>query len=232
MGKFSVGTFWIAALLPLPVLAQSPSDERMCRNGLFPGEAATFSLAKVTGDAKLHFLNDGQGCPEKDATTCQQSAYVLPGDTVLVSKRMSGFRCAFYPNKVGGSAGWVPENRIEAMTVDTQPKLQQWAGTWVDGDDSIRMDLRGAKLHASGEAFWPSKNPSAEQRPYGPNLGDFEATASPDHNVVTFVEGEAQSANNVCRVKAVLVNDLLVVSDNQMCGGMNVRFNGVYRRQQ
>ncbi|WP_322051702.1 hypothetical protein [Paraburkholderia bannensis] len=220
----------LALLLPLPLLAHAQSDEQMCRNGLFPRENTTFSLARVTGTGKLHFLDDLSGCPEKGGSACEQRAYVLPGDTLLVSKRRNGFRCAFYPNKGGGSAGWVTDDRIEEIAVDQAPALRQWTGTWMDGDNKIVLGMRGKALHATGEAYWPSKQPSAHF-PGGPNLGDLEAVATPAQNTVKFVEGSGDSSSDVCRVSASLVGAWLVVGDNQMCGGENVSFSGVYRRQ-
>jgi len=35
----------------------------------------------------------------------------------------------------------------------------------------------------------------------------------------------------VCKATLVLLPPFLVASDNGGCGGMNVRFDGVYRRQ-
>jgi len=36
---------------------------------------------------------------------------------------------------------------------------------------------------------------------------------------------------DTCTVHAQLLGDVLIVADNSECGGMNVRFNGVYRRK-
>jgi hypothetical protein len=220
----------MAVALPLPLQAHAQSDEQMCRNGLFPRENVTFSLAKVTGNDKLHFLDDMSGCPAKGGKACEQPAYVLPGDTLLVSKHQGSFLCAFYPNKGGGSAGWVPQERLQEIAFSKQPMLSQWAGTWKDGDNMIRIEIHGAALRASGEAYWPSKRPSA-QFPGGPNLGEMEGIATPQRNTVTFEDKSGGYSSDTCRVSASLVRDVLVVKDNQMCGGENVSFSGVYRRK-
>lgn len=206
-----------------PLLAQSAVETMMCRNGLFPAGKVGFSLAQVSGNGQLHFLKDLAGCPESGEADCQQRAYVVPGDVLLVSKKRGRFQCAYYPNKSGGSAGWIPSNRMSEVVVDTAPKSDRWAGKWVDGDNTLKIDIADQKLHMQGEAWWPGKNPPPEDFPYGPNMGEVAANAKPDGNAVTFLDGE-------CRIQAVLVNDYLVVHDNHVCGGMNVNFDGVYRK--
>ncbi len=54
-------------------------------------------------------------------------------------------------------------------------------------------------------------------------MGQVEAQATPRGSQVDFIEDS-------CTVHAQLLGDVLVVSDNSECGGMNVRFDGVYRR--
>ncbi|HEL3807788.1 TPA: hypothetical protein UMT99_003956, partial [Stenotrophomonas maltophilia] len=35
---------------------------------------------------------------------------------------------------------------------------------------------------------------------------------------------------DTCKVRVHSLGEVLIVADNSECGGMNVRFNGVYRR--
>lgn len=212
-----------AALMPVVSRAQSP-DDRMCRNGLFADDDVAFSLARVGGSERLYFQDDSAGCPARGEAVCRQKAYVVPGDVLVLGKRLGMFRCAFYPNKVGGSAGWIAQDRVEDIPVESSPSLARWSGAWVDGDDRIHITVKGAVLHAQGEAWWPSKHPLPTEVPGGANEGSFEGSSAPDRNVAIFTDG-------VCKVRATLVNALLVVSDNRACGGMNVRFAGIYRRK-
>jgi len=214
--------FLLALLLPVSVLASDLADDGSCRNGAFPSAQSDFAVAKVVGTQRLYLLGDMDGCPAKGEPACRQRSYVVSGDTVVTGRDLGPYRCAFFPNKVGGSAGWVERSKLQPV-VRVTPTLQGWAGDWKDGDNGLSISVRGSQLHVEGDAYWPSANPTPEQRPYGPNLGQVEAQATPRGSQVDFVEDS-------CTVHAQLLGDVLVVSDNSECGGMNVRFDGVYRR--
>ena len=100
--------------------------------------------------------------------------------------------------------------------------LAAWDGNWRDGDNSIAVRIDGARLTASGEAYWPSAHPSPKQRPSGPNLGDMSGTATPDGNTVVFAGKDPAD----CRVSLTLLPPFLLAADNMNCGGMNVSFSG------
>ncbi|MGE8259888.1 MAG: hypothetical protein ACN6RJ_10740 [Stenotrophomonas sp.] len=212
----------LATLSPLAAAASDLADGGSYRNGLFPSAQSGFALARVVGTQRLYLLGDMDGCPAKGEPACRQRSYVVSGDTVVTSRDLGAYRCAFYPNKVGGSAGWVDRSKLQPLPVAT-PSLQDWVGDWKDGDNGLRISVRGGQLHVEGDAYWPSANPTPEQRPYGPNMGQVEAQATPRGSQVDFVEDS-------CTVHAQVLGDVLVVSDNSECGGMNVRFDGVYRR--
>mgnify|MGYP000885066726 FL=1 len=214
--------FLLAMLSPLAAAASDLADGGSCRNGLFPSAQSGFALARVVGTQRLYLLGDMDGCPAKGEPACRQRSYVVSGDTVVTGRDLGAYRCAFYPNKVGGSAGWVDRSKLQPLPVAT-PSLQDWAGDWKDGDNGLRISVRGGQLHVEGDAYWPSANPTPEQRPYGPNMGQVEAQATPRGSQVDFVEDS-------CTVHAQVLGDVLVVSDNSECGGMNVRFDGVYRK--
>ena len=212
----------LATLSPLAAAASDLADGGSCRNGLFPSAQSGFALARVVGTQRLYLLGDMDGCPAKGEPACRQRSYVVSGDTVVTGRDLGAYRCAFFPNKVGGSAGWDDRSKLQPLPVAT-PSLQDWAGDWKDGDNGLRISVRGGQLHVEGDAYWPSANPTPEQRPYGPNMGQVEAQATPRGSQVDFVEDS-------CTVHAQVLGDVLVVSDNSECGGMNVRFDGVYRK--
>jgi len=212
----------LATLSPLAAYAGELADEGSCRNGAFPSQQSGFALARVVGTPRLYLLGDMDGCPAKGEPACRQRSYVVTGDTVVTGRDHGVHRCVFFPNAVGGSAGWVDHDRLQALPLPV-PTLQAWAGDWKDGDNELHIQARDGRLQVQGDAYWPSANPTPAQRPYGPNMGQLEAQAVPRGAVADFHDA-------TCHVQAQVLGDVLVVSDNAECGGMNVRFNGVYRR--
>src|SRR5687768_17736584 len=119
-----------AFALPASALAQDLGDldARMCRNGAFARDAS-FQMAEIVGEGRAYFLADTDGCPE--AGSCREAAepYVVTGDRVVVSKLRLGHACAFFPNEGGGSAGYVPLDRLRTIPTDTTPAEREWLGT-------------------------------------------------------------------------------------------------------
>lgn len=215
----------LLALLAFPaaVYAAPDEDTAMCRNGGFPMSTAGFSLAKVAVP-RLFFLNDDDGCPAKGEAACRQRGYVLKDDVVLLAQRQGAYVCAFYPNKVGGSAGWVAASSVQSLPTVADPKPRAWNGTWHDGDNQLQLLANGdGSVTVNGNAYWPSADPDPQQSPGGPHLGAVTARGYPEGQ-------KMQVKEDTCQVSLHLLGELLVVSDNQECGGANVTFNGVYRR--
>lgn len=206
--------------------ATAAEDDGFCRNGGFPSEQSSFALGKVIGSGHLDLLTDMNGCPSS-TKKCNGFGYVLPGDVVITGRTQGAYVCAFYPNRSGGSAGWVEKVRLSPMPIDTKPALKDWAGRWKDGDNELVISLSHGQLHVKGDAYWPSANPSPQDAPGGPNIGSVDASAQPDGNKLQLSEG---SDADSCKVTATLLGTRLMVDDNNDCGGMNVTFRGVYQR--
>jgi hypothetical protein len=218
--------FWIAALLALLGAAAARADPPTCRNGDFPANNPAPGLAKVVGAGRLHFQTDTGACPG-EAAACRQRAYVVSGNLVLTGQTVGPYVCAFFPNKVGGSAGYVEAARLAPLPVPAAPALTAWLGHWADGDDTIVLKAKGAALSVDGSACWPSCHVSISQMPGGPNVGDLSGTAAPKGRTVVFTDNDP----NGCTATLTLVGDFLSVSDNGGCGGQNVSFTGVYGRR-
>ncbi len=224
----------MSPLVPITLLALSTglcgaaraADADLCRNGRFPAQETTFGLAKVVGAPRVSLRSDSPPCPN-DSDACRGHAYVVRGDTVLTGVTSGEFVCAFFPGPGGGSAGYVRNNEIASQPPAATTPLTAWIGTWRNGDNSIVLSRDGARLKASGEAYWPSANPSPKDRPGGPNMGDMGGTAMPSGNTVLF----ASDNPDECRVKLTLLSPFLLAADNSNCGGMNVSFTGVYRKR-
>jgi hypothetical protein len=207
--------------------AANGSPDNWCRNGLFPQEEfPSLGLARVAAGGKVRFLNDfSPECPSK-AQRCLGRAYVVPGDLVITGHSYGDYICAFFPNRAGGSAGWIQARDLTRLPDQPAPRLEAWVGEWRDGDDRIRLSVKGTELAAEGEAFWPAEYPDPKLVPGGPHDGEMGGTARPSGASVVFEDGETG-----CRVKLHLIAPFLVATDNGQCGGVNVRFDGVYRRK-
>ena len=208
------GLLFFAAMIASSAFAD---DENFCRNGFFPSDKQMITLMRATGSPRTYLLWDGEGVPgcPADIKKCH-GGYVLAGQEVLAGKTFGKFTCVFYPNNSGGSAGWVSvdELKAESPQPNSNPPSAAWVGKWHNGEDEIDITASGHGLHASGDAVWRGQGDIA-------NVGDFEAGATPSNGKVIFND-------DVCRVNASLIGAYLVVADNGNCGGMNVRFDGVY----
>jgi hypothetical protein len=183
--------------------------------------------ATVTGGGRLYLLSDEDGCPN-DQVVCQHG-YLIGGDDVIAGQTSGAFTCVSYSGRLGESIGWVRSSRLRFNKNDVSPPLTAWVGKWYDGDNVINIASTGNKLVAGGAAYWPqpSANPEVAQKGEF-NFGTFDATAIPNGNDVKFEQGDSPA--NMCIVTAKMVGGFLVVQDNGNCGGLNVRFDGMYRQ--
>lgn len=201
-----------------------------CRNGLFPRYQGNIELAEVVANEKekINFRDDTEGCPQK--ASCVQKAYLVKGNQLLVSEKHKNWVCGWYFGQKREFVGWLPARNIKIVSPVKPPLLQDWIGTWkpIAGGNEIR--IRGTKtkglLAIDGNALWLGAEVSPGER--NVHTGEFEGTASPTGAHIT-VGNTAEEYE--CVVKMQWVSGNLIVADNNNCGGMNVSFSDVYRRQ-
>lgn len=203
-----------------PALAQ---QDLTCRGGLFADDPP-FALAEVRGEGRAYFQADFNGCPW-NAGTCQAPAYLVPGDTVVLSKIRKGFACAHYPGAKGGTTGWISTRRLSLKFADNRPDEAAWLGGWqgADANPSIRFYKDTGKLFVTGEAFWPGRAGTHDYPSI--HFGELDGAVSLAGHTGTYGD------DNDCQVRFTILGDYLVASDNRRCGGVNVTFSGVYRRE-
>jgi hypothetical protein len=212
----------LAAWMPLASAQAQTTDEDMCRNGLFPSQQE-FHLATVTGTApRLYFFNDWDGCPQKGAS-CQTKAYVVPGDRLLLGKTHGEWTCAWYQGKSRETVGWV---RKRDLSMQGEPAVQttNWLGTWKEvykGPGKIVISRVGDTLQVGGDTRWIGQNTE--------NFGGISGklVISGRHGHVGAASGKETYE---CGADMVRIGDFLIVHDNGQCGGLNVRFDGLYVR--
>jgi len=173
-------------------------------------------LGRTTGAGRTQLLGDGEGCPGP-GIGCRRGLFAEPGQLLLLGRSRPGYVCAFAARPMPGNAGWLPLARLRPGTepVDPKPALASWIGTWREGDNRIALAPKGDLISAAGDAYWPGRNIMPA------NEGSFAGTAAPSANRLRIVDDS-------CEVGMTLAGRFLVVADNQMCGGHNVSFSGIF----
>ena len=211
-----IGTWQSAAALLVIVVSWSAAQDRPKTLCGFDGFSANPILAEVaTAKPAVGYFGCGSG------QNCL-STKLAPGDTVVVYQAEGDWTCGYLTQSKGAGPGWVRSNDIRPVGFDAAPPLDAWRGTWANGEDRIRIQTSQApgKVELKGEAVWHGRTKDAV------NTGDFEGDAAPVGNHLHFVE----SGTDSCTVDLTLIGKYLVANDNNLCGGENVRFWGVWKR--
>jgi hypothetical protein len=209
---------------PAPAAAQAEGNPpHWCRNGAFPSDSDSFSLGWVKGrrGQRVYFHKDDDACPQRTAK-CRERAYVVPGDEVVVSRTFGDWACAWYqPARGPERVGWIEARHLEFPTLllDGTPSMRL-VGEWTDGENFINLGpgQSAGRLRVEGQAYWHGLNNNV-------HVGELNGEAVLTDNVFNYEDGDD------CRVTAQLVVSYLVVRDNKRCGGVNVTFDGVYRKK-
>jgi hypothetical protein len=211
-GLVACALFLFATQTALASEPGNPPD--WCRNGAFASDQNNLRLVRVLRRTGL-LMDSGQkkGCPQAGAACALGGSHADASDELLINSELPGFFCAYRPKD--GDGGWVAKSDValEPQQPTAQPSIAAWTGQWRDDDDRIRISRQGNALTFDGHASW------AEQ-----NFGSFGGTATPSG-------ATAAVTDDACTVTMRLLGPYLVVDDNAECGGMNVRFTGVYRRR-
>jgi hypothetical protein len=213
--------FFLALLLACcSTVAMAQSDEGFCRNGMFGEENSAFGLGLVAAPGRTHFVYDMQSCPNA-TDQCRLKSYLVSGQRVVTGRTHGSYICIYYPNKGGGTAGWVEAARIRPLRVELHPPVSAWVGQWSDeGDPFLRFYVRRGTLAVHAFAAWPSFDPPLKDFPGGPHTGEIDEPVR--------LSGNRAYASE-CGVTFILLGDLMVSADpKRQCGGTNVVFTAVY----
>ncbi len=230
----------IVLLTPFVAADATLASEGDCFSDAFAAEAELEAAIVRNDGPRLNYVKNAQdqaGCPAA-GEACLERAYLVPGNTIIVSRRHEGFRCAMYLASNGQSrTGWLPEAGLMTLPAPITP---DWTGKWRAGrEQSIAIRRNGASWEIEGSATYGASDPERVRRG-SVNIGTMSAslprsdrggpptlafTEGPD-GTLPYEEGEPTA----CRVRMQLVGPWLVVSDNRQCGGFNVSFSGIYRR--
>jgi hypothetical protein len=209
-----------ASLAPLVAHAQI-TDEDMCRNGLFASQTE-FRIATVGKNAqpRLYFMKDDDGCPQKGGDQCRAVGYVVPGDELLLGKTHGQWSCAWFNGKKHETVGWVDNT---ALAGEPQAAQVDWTGKWKQYNYPGYIDIasKGGAFYVLGEMIWQGLT----TQHFGEMRGELKVNGNRAH-----LGGPQAQEKGECAADLTRIGRFLIVWDNEACGGVNVRFNGVYTR--
>jgi len=225
------GMKWVVVLIAAMGLwtqgspAQTVAQGTSCRDGSFSSSESHWAMARVLGSEPVALLDDMDGCPQRGTPACESGASVKPGERLILGSSLGKYRCSYAVDAQGGGrAGWVPSQRLRLLPIVAAPPTRAWSGLWSNGADRLRLTANAdGTLSGQGNAYWPGP-PGTNIAPLTRHFGGVSARAVP-------VGQRLELNQSACQVTARLLNDVLLVKDNGQCGGVNVRFDGVYTKQ-
>jgi hypothetical protein len=196
----------------------SHADEQ-CRSGHFSSYNTDFKLFEIAED-KAFFLKDYKGCPNTE--NCKRKYYSSKGDRMVVSKQYLNWSCAWNVDSKKLLAGWVETKKMSPIVLKSVLSQAEIEGVWKNGRTGkikIVSSNEGA-LKAVGEAIWYGNSINHE----GGFEGELVDTGSQ-------YQVKSDEAEYQCLVNMFFISqNYMVAQDNGNCGGVNVRFNGVYKK--
>lgn len=178
-----------------------------------PAAAATSRLARIVGSAPL--VTYAPNCPGE--ARCRLTIKVRAGERVILAGRRPPYAMITLTRPDDQNSFWAPLARLRMAPPPPAPTPASWVGRWRNGDDTIDISRSGAGFAVQGAAYWPD----AVTAPL--HSGTVRGTARLHGDHLSVQEGD-------CRVTLTRFADWLEASDNGECGGVNVRFAGLYFR--
>lgn len=204
MSLFSRRTFAIA-LGALSLGVALPSVASTCgREDLFRMEGLSSGVTK--GSAPLYW--DRPECNGLDAK-CRSGVTLSTGQALIVVGRDGNRTCVASSSS---NVGWVDSSLVTPAKPDST--ASDVGGRWQDGPSELMVSQSGGKLSVAGHS-------SDEGHPA--HLGQVKADL--------VLAGQQYAWSGTCSGRMERVGVFLVVADNHQCGGMNVNFDGIYRRK-
>jgi hypothetical protein len=177
-----------------------------------PGQQVHIAEVATRAAEKLEQCSSAKGCIMSPAAL---------GTPVLIYQEQAQWTCGYFSARDGAGPAWIRSDALRVVSYDERPPLNAWVGTWAGGEDRvlIRAGSVPETLHLSGSAEWHGKGDDA-------HFGDMKGSASPVGNHVHFV----QNGPNSCAIDMTLLNRYILASDNGLCGALNARFQGIWKR--
>lgn len=215
------------ALSASPALAANG----ICRGFNFENALTSIGLYEVTDTGRTRFVKgwtrEAQHCPSL-AADCRQPSFLIEGDKVVVNEIEGEFACANYVNDKGVNiASWLPLESLARTNMEPR-----WKGRWKTYDGSALLEIdqgEGGRLRVNGNAHYDSGATV--------NTGEFVGEGDAMMSEISFgydgnrtMRYDEAVGQRQCAVRMRQLGPYVAVLDNGACGGLNVSFNGVYRR--
>ncbi|MBY0449693.1 MAG: hypothetical protein K2X01_03605 [Cyanobacteria bacterium] len=198
-----------------------------------PSPTKTYQTGSIRKTVPLFY--DWDDCPNLKNPKCRSPFRLDQGRTVLIQnalfKNQTQWRCIGFITRQGDSQiGYVQSQFIKPhQSTQAVISAKTWSKKWRDGSQSIviRPDAKHpGKLLVQGTAFWHGLGDNV-------HTGSVDASAKPNGAFMRVSEGSGQESGKDtsefdCQLSLRLIPPFLVAEDNDHCGGMNVRFNGLY----
>ena len=212
----------------------APSNDELefvCRShpGFDSDQSPRLAHVRAAAAARTYFHDDRQGCPAGDG--CRRKAYLVPGDEVIVDRVAHGWACAWYAGKRAPTMGYLKSADLEFDAAPPKTTGSDWVGGWEQvpagsGEPvaTLLVSLHHDGLRITGEALWYGDIVDGDRVVHTGSIEIEGLEANTDHT------GFEPPDDYECAASFRLVGDYLVADDNGHCGGMNVTFDGIYRR--
>lgn len=225
-----------ASIMALFAVAPALADE--------PDRLTEATLARVRPGPRLYIYAE----PRVE----RGRAYVVAGDPLVVTGHKGIFASVEFVNASGrGRSGYVLAARLQALPTRDLP-LASWVGSWkqVEATITIAKSKMPGHLLASGGATWGMSDPE-RVKSGAIHDGSFDALFAPRDGQAAFGQGDEYEAGGTrfrslggqmlkvfpytntdkrCEVRLRILGPYLLVDDNGLCGGLNVNFDGTFRR--
>jgi hypothetical protein len=240
---------WVAGVLLLVLPAPSSAAEGECNGFDDLSRDAEVSLGSIS-KPRVQFIKtslDDASCPST-AAACRQSAYLVKGDEVILSRSRNGFVCAaFLAPRRRMVLGWLPADAVARRRGNGDVRFEDWVGDW-------QFDLRAPRYRAQGFTITKSASkPGMLHIEGNANYADDQAAARKGYVNTANIAGEVAATGAVlefddgdednpvpkeragdggsCHVQMRLLGRYLLAKDDWQCGGQNVTFWGIYQRK-
>jgi hypothetical protein len=190
------------------------TDCRFAHNGFQTAPDQKVQIAEVSTPAAVQLENCGspKGCSVSPVAT---------GTPIQVYREDGKWTCGYVSAHDGAGPAWIRTGMLHILPYEANPPLRAWVGTWTGGEDHvvIRAGDKPGTLHLAGNAVWNGRSGNA-------HFGDTKGSAAPVGNHLHF----AENGPNSCAIDMTLMSRYILASDNGLCGSLNARFQGIWKR--